>query len=123
MSEPGIGDVTWQDLTVADAERVSAFYGEVVGWKLAPQDMGDYSDYEMNTPQGGCVAGICHARGPNAKMPPQWLIYITVADVTASAARCVQLGGEVLSGPRPMGSQRVCVIRDPAGAVAALVSG
>jgi hypothetical protein len=41
--------------------------------------------------------------------------------VDSSAARCVELGGTVLAGPRGMGSYgRYCVIRDPAGAVAAL---
>ncbi len=122
MPDPGVGDVTWRDLTVPDADQVSTFYSEVVGWQIQPHDMGGYSDYEMNAPGRGCVAGICHARGQNQNMPAQWLIYITVADVAASAARCVELGGTVLDGPRPMGGQQFCIIRDPAGAVAALVS-
>lgn len=55
------------------------------------------------------------------KLPAQWLIYITVADLEASTRRCAELGGEVLAGPREMGGQgRVAVIRDPAGVVAAL---
>jgi|GEM_PF-2074257 len=29
---------------------------------------------------------------------------------------------EVIDGPRPMGKSRFCVIRDPAGTVAALIS-
>jgi predicted enzyme related to lactoylglutathione lyase len=69
------------------------------------------------------VAGICHARGSNADLPAQWLATITVEDVDRNAARCAELGGEILAGPRDMGSQgRFCVIRDPAGAVAALFS-
>ena len=67
------------------------------------------------------VAGVCHARGSNAGLSPQWLVYITVADLDASLARCRELGGEVLAGPKGKpGSQRYAVIRDPAGAVAAL---
>lgn len=35
-------------------------------------------------------------------------------------AKCVELGGAVIARPRAMGSQgRYCVVRDPAGAVAA----
>jgi len=47
---------------------------------------------------------------------------ITVADADASAAACVELGGELVDGPRDMGGYRFCVIRDPAGAVAGLIS-
>ena len=86
--------------------------------------MGSYSDFAMNQPLGGdTVAGICHARGPNANLPAQWLIYIRVADVDASAERCRELGGTVLDGPREIGEERFCVIRDPAGAFAALIGG
>ncbi|MFB3107254.1 MAG: hypothetical protein ACE1ZA_20350, partial [Pseudomonadales bacterium] len=42
------------------------------------------------------VAGICHARGSNANLPPQWLIYINVADVDKSVQRCVEMGGSPL---------------------------
>ena len=121
--KPAVGSITWRDLTVKDAEKVRDFYSKVVGWKTSPVDMGGYNDFNMNLPGSGeTVAGICHARGPNAKLPPQWLIYITVADVDESAKRCVELGGKIIDGPRAMGEQRFCVIQDPAGAVAALMS-
>ncbi len=121
--KPAVGSITWQDLTVADAEEVRGFYADVVGWKASPVEMGGYNDFNMNIPGSGkTVAGICHARGPNAKLPPHWLIYITVADVDESVRRCVELGGKVIDGPRPMGEFRFCVIEDPAGAVAGLIS-
>ncbi len=118
----GPGAITWTDLTVDDAEAVRDFYAQVVGWRSEPVDMGGYSDFSMQMPgSGATVAGICHARGSNAGLPSQWLVYISVADVEASAARCRELGGEILVGPKGMGGYgRYCVIRDPAGAVAAL---
>jgi predicted enzyme related to lactoylglutathione lyase len=67
------------------------------------------------------VAGVSHARGSNAQLPPQWLIYVAVDDLDASLQRCLVLGGSVVDGPRALGVQRFCVIRDPAGAVMALV--
>jgi len=119
---PAIGSINWFDLTVDAAERVRDFYRDVVGWRSTGVDMGGYDDFCMNLPEGGStVAGICHARGPNAGLPPVWLVYITVKDVERSAARCRDLGGTVVAGPKDMGSMgRYCVIRDPAGAVAAL---
>jgi predicted enzyme related to lactoylglutathione lyase len=118
---PKTGAIVWTDLTVPDAEKVRDFYRAVVGWDFEPIDMGDYSDFTMISPQvGQAVAGICHARGSNADLPPQWLLYITVDDVGQSASRCVQNGGEVLLAPRSMAEGSFCVIRDPSGAVCAL---
>ena len=122
--KPAVGSITWRDLTVPNAEEIRDFYGRVVGWESTEHDMGEYADFNINLPGSGqTVAGICHARGPNAKVPPQWLIYITVADVEESARRCVEGGGEVVDGPRSMGEYTFCVIRDPAGAACALISG
>ncbi len=118
---PAVGSIAWRDLTVPDAESVRSFYEQVVGWKSRPVDLGDYRDFEMLQPASGeCTAGICHSRGTNADIPPQWLIYIIVADVAASASRCVELGGQILVAPRPLSGGTFCVIRDPAGAVCAL---
>lgn len=117
-----VGAITWTDLTVANAEEVKTFYSKVVGWKSAPVSMGDYNDFNMNAPESGkTVAGICHARGFNANLPAQWLIYITVANVAESAKRVAELGGKIISAPKDMGGYgRCCVIQDPAGAVVAL---
>ena len=115
------GTIAWQDLTVPNAAEVRDFYRAVAGWESLGEDMGGYEDFHMLSPATGqSVAGICHARGANANLPPQWLIYITVEDVEKSAARCRALGGQVLDGPREMGGGRFCAVRDPAGAVCAL---
>lgn len=122
-NKPEVGSIVWRDLTVDNAEELRDFYSKVVGWTYSAHPMGNYDDYNMNDPSTGeTVAGICHAQGPNANLPPQWLLYIMVEDVAESAQRCRELGGQVIDGPRSMGDGRFCVIRDPAGAVAALIS-
>lgn len=91
MSE--LGKIGWNDLTVPDAGAVRDFYQHVTGWVPSPAGMGDYEDYCM-TPSGAeqPVAGICHARGHNADLPP-----------------------------KDMGSQgRYSITEDPAGAVTGL---
>jgi predicted enzyme related to lactoylglutathione lyase len=118
--QPPFGAVAWRDLTVEDAETLRDFYAAVAGWTPNAVNMGDYEDFDMRDTAGNSVAGICHARGSNAKLPPQWLIYILVEDVMAAAAACTSLGGEVVDGPRDMGGGRFCVIRDPGGAHTAL---
>jgi predicted enzyme related to lactoylglutathione lyase len=119
--QPEIGSMVWIDLTVPDAEKVRDFYSAVVGWNSEDVDMGGYADYSMNTPGNGTtITGVCHARGVNEDMPPAWMPYFVVADLDASIARCTENGGEVVVQPRSLGEGRFCVVKDPAGAVAAL---
>ncbi|MEC9372815.1 MAG: VOC family protein, partial [Planctomycetota bacterium] len=82
MHDEPVGSIVWRDLTVDDAERVSKFYEEVVGWTRDPVSMGAYNDFNMMA-EGASdpTAGVCHARGPNAGLPAQWLMYVRVADV------------------------------------------
>lgn len=120
--KPEIGSITWCDLTVSDANKVKDFYEKVVGWKADPVLMGDYNDFSMIAPESNRIAaGICNAKGINAMLPPQWLIYITVADVDKSSKTCIEQGGKILVEPRTIPNYgRYCVIQDPAGAVCAL---
>lgn len=114
------GTIAWHDLTVDDADGLRDFYSAVVGWTPEPVPMGDYSDYAMATSDGTGVAGVCHAKGPNEGIPPQWLVYITVEDLEASLAECQRLGGSLIHGPREIHGATFAVIQDPAGAVAGL---
>ncbi len=123
MSEkPAPGTVAWTDLTVHDAKEVRDFYARVVGWVPQPVPMGEYADFNMTIPGSGePAAGICHARGVNAELPPVWMVYLVVEDLEESLTGVRQGGGEVLVGPRAVGpGSSYAVIRDPAGAVAAL---
>jgi predicted enzyme related to lactoylglutathione lyase len=116
-----IGKIGWIDMTVDDADGLRDFYKTVVGWNVEDTSMGEYSDYTMMSPDdNAAIAGICHARGTNAELPGGWLIYITVADVAASAAACIASGGQLVVEPRGLAGGQFCVIKDPSGATAAL---
>jgi len=116
-----IGAIGWTDLTVPDAPEVRDFYAAVVGWNPSPVDMGGYADYSMHDAAGTPVAGVCHARGVNADLPPVWLVYVRVADLTNSLAECARRGGSVIAAPHAFGeTARYAVIQDPAGAIVAL---
>jgi hypothetical protein len=116
-----VGTIGWVDLTVENAEEVRDFYKAVVGWESSELDMGGYSDSCMIAPgTETTVAGVCHSRGANVKLPPVWIVYIFVENLDLSLAKCVELGGSIIDGPRSMGEDRFAIIRDPAGAVCAL---
>jgi predicted enzyme related to lactoylglutathione lyase len=85
------GSIGWIDLTVPNAESLRDFYQNVTGWAPSTVDMGGYNDFCMHpSPGADPVAGICHARGKNATIPPQWIIYITVDDLDESVRRCCE---------------------------------
>ncbi len=112
MSSP----VAWIDLAVADASGLKDFYAGVVGWTTAPVSVGQYDDYSMVDASGKDVAGVCHARGVNAVIPPVWMPYFRVDDVEAAVARRLDLGGELikpLDPPQPYGM--TAFLRDPQG--------
>lgn len=116
------GAIVWRDLTVPDAENIKRFYSYVVGWETKPHPMGEYDDFNIIVPDTGeTIAGICHARGSNTGVPPQWLMYIEVEDIQGSIERCKEFGGAVVHGPRLMGTHNFCIIQDPAGAVIGLI--
>lgn len=116
------GQIVWVDLTIPNADQVRDFYSQLIGWQPSPVDMGGYNDFNMNLPGTDLpAAGVCHTRGQNADLPPQWLIYIAVTDLDQRIQTCLELGGKVIAGPKGDGLHRFCVIQDPAGAVAALV--
>ena len=117
MDKPKIGQVAWVDLTVPNAGEVSEFYKKVVGWNIVPLSMGTYDDYCMNDTEDNTVAGVCHARGANAHMPAQWIIYVSVEDLDKSLGECIKAGGKIVGEKRKMGNDAMyCLIQDPAGA-------
>ena len=110
----------------------SDFFKRVAGGTHNPVPVGDHEDYADHAPGGSepfagtCrwnlslepVAGTCHQRG----VPPQWLIHIQGADLQQSVQCCSELGGEVICPVGDIGSYgMMCVIKEPAGAVTALI--
>ncbi len=119
-----IGEIGWVDLTIPDATKVKDFYRSVVGWESKDFKVGDHTDYVVKSQSTKeTVAGICHAVGSNAEQPPYWLIYIAVKDVQAAADAAVRNGGAIVAGPKGSGASRICVIKDPAGAVFGVMQG
>ena len=118
MKEPAL----WIDLTVEHAEDVRDFYADVIGWEPEPVDMGGYEDYVMKE-GGDAIAGICHAQGINAEIPPFWIPYFQVKSLEKSIQACIENGGALVTPAKPLsGDKSYAVIRDPSGAVCAIWS-
>ena len=120
---PAVGSIVHFDLTIPDADGIRDFYASVIGWDVDAIDMGGYSDYVMKQPtDGNPAAGICHQQGINTGLPPVWIAYIQVENLTNSVNRALELGGSIVSDRRePDNDWSFVVIRDPAGSVLALM--
>jgi hypothetical protein len=121
--KPEVGTVGWIDITSGRADGLREFYREVVGWGVREVGMGGYSDYSMVAPDSGRdAAGVCHLRGTNAAIPPDvWLPYFVVDSLASAVAAALTRGGSVVVAERSAGgAARFSVVRDPAGAFAAL---
>jgi uncharacterized protein len=121
-----IGRIAWLDLTVPNAAATRDFYVQVVGWSVEDVEMKDgderYSDYTMMRQDGAPGAGVCHARGVNADLPPVWMLYLPVDDLDESLRRAEAEGGEVIKVfRRPDGRAVYAAVRDPVGVAFALV--
>lgn len=119
---PAPGTIAGFDITVPDAPALRDFYADVIGWTPMEVPMGGYVDYAMTAPGGQWVAGVCHQRGANADLPPQWIVYIAVEGLEERLEAVKALGGRLLTAIKgSAGGPRYCVIQDPAGARLALI--
>lgn len=121
-----VGRIAWLDLTVPNAEATRDFYREVVGWSAKEypmmDELGEYADYDMVGDDQDSLAGICHARGSNADLPPVWMIYLAVGDLAESLRRVEEDGGSVIKAVKNDDGEFVyAAIRDPVGVHFALI--
>lgn len=120
-----VGRIAWLDLTIPDAETTRDFYRQVVGWSAQDLEMkdadGSYADYVMLGGSGDQAAGVCHARGVNADLPPVWMLYLPVGDIAESLRRVEAEGGRIIKASKNKDGKYVyAAVQDPLGVAFAL---
>ena len=120
VNEPGA--FAWVELYVPDTDRAAEFYRAALGLVAQPVDFGpgmesmSYSALMVGERVVGGLMGI-----PMEGMPPQWHVYIGSADVDETAARAVEFGGDVMTGPFSLPQEddvpegRIVIMHDPGG--------
>lgn len=113
----GVGGVLSADIAVPDHARELAFYSTVLTSGDAPLWRDDLSNN-----QGTPIIGL-GARTPEYDaLPLQWMPHFQVADVAASAARALELGGEELMHSKgDDGQSQWAVLVDQVGAAFGLI--
>ena len=108
------GRFVWHDLLTKDIGAAKRFYGELFGWHFEDTKRGDHP-YVLARSGTALVGGIVDVSA-NGATGPQWLSYMSVADLDRSVAQVQADGGRVLVEARNFPNARAAVVADPQGA-------
>jgi predicted enzyme related to lactoylglutathione lyase len=131
------GSLNFNGLATRDPEGAKAFYGAVFGWETLALPAGSmwtlpgYGEHleesspglgeqmaAMGAPAGfiDVVAALNPIAAADSATPAHWSVTFAVDDADATAAKAIELGGEIVAGPFDAPWTRVAVIKDPQGA-------
>jgi uncharacterized protein len=115
------GRFVWHQLMTRDVPGAKKFYTKLMGWKALPWPLDPA--YTVCHADVGPVAGIMKIPADlPAEVPSHWLQYIGTRDVDGTADAAVRAGGSVVKAPGDMqGAGRYAVLKDPQGAVFAII--
>ncbi|MEV7773091.1 VOC family protein [Kitasatospora sp. NPDC086791] len=118
VNEPGA--LVWNELNTADTDAAGRFYQPALGLRPATiQGMAGY--YSLNVAER-TVGGMQAVPGYLAPgTPSHWMTYFSVDDTDSTVDALVKAGGSVLQPPFDLQSGRMAVVRDPQGAVFAVI--
>jgi predicted enzyme related to lactoylglutathione lyase len=114
VNEPG--SWCWNELGTNDTDVDGKFYSDLFGWGLNALDMGGmtYTLLKHGEKDAGGMYKITPEMGG---MPPNWLVYFSVADCDQSAEKATSLGGKVIMPPSDIPNVgRFSLVQDPQGA-------
>jgi predicted enzyme related to lactoylglutathione lyase len=114
------GAFSWAELSTTDPDSAKKFYTSLFGWTYVDNPMGPDMVY-TRLQLGGRDAAAMYPQMKEQRaqgIPPNWMVYVTVADADDTAKRVKTLGGSVLQEPFDVMSYgRMAVCRDRGGAV------
>ena len=96
-----------------DVAAARPFYGALFGWETEDYPS-EGMQYVLVKVSGEAVGGMMTLPLECAGMLPAWGVYVTVADVDATARQVEALDGKLLRPPADIpGVGRFCVPQDP----------
>lgn len=105
------GRFVWHDLLTPNSTGAHEFYGKALGWKT--QAWKQDRSYQMFAGPNGPIGGTVETRAA----APQWLPYISTADVDATLEAAARLGAGVQTPATALpNGGRFAVLVDPQGA-------
>jgi len=111
----------WNELGTTDPGRATEFYSKLFGWTANKQQFGEM-EYTIFQNQGRGAGGAYKLTPEMGSVPPHWLVYFAVEDCDKTVEKATSLGATTLAPPvEAPGVGRFSVLRDPQGAVFAVI--
>ena len=113
-NEPGA--LVWNELQVYEPDPAKAFYSQVFGWEAITGQgpTGEYTSFMLDEKP---VAGMMAIQPEWGPVPPNWSVYLGVADAEEAAGYAAANGGRVEVPPMEIpGMGRFTLLQDPQGA-------
>jgi hypothetical protein len=117
------GEFCWFELSTTDQDSARAFYRGLFGWDSADEDLGAQGVYTRFSIDGKEVAATSLLQPDQSAngVPPNWMIYVMVANADETASRVSAAGGTLINAPFDVDALgRMALIADPAGATFAI---
>ena len=109
------GKICYLEIPAEQPERAARFYAAVFGWRMRKRGDGATAfDDAIGEVSGAFVTGRPPSRSVGL------LLYVMVADITATIERIVSGGGEIVEPPVAEAPEVVARFRDPEGNVLGL---
>ena len=114
---PKPGQFGWNELVTTNVAAAKKFYTGLLGWKNQP--FGKGADYTLFKKGKDMVGGLMKCPKPGC--PAQWIPYVIVANVDATAKKAKKLRGKVVMEPFNVPTVgRIAVLVDPQGGAVGL---
>jgi len=107
------GFFTWAEVNTRDADKARDFYSELLDATHA-ETQGTGTTYFSLMKDGKAIGGILQMNEQWEGIPPHWMVYFEVADISAAAAAAKEHGGSVAVEPFDTPFGRIAVVGDPA---------
>lgn len=121
MTQPSVGQFCWNELATPNAEKAKEFYSKVFGWQFKNHKM-EQMTYSIAESKEQGFAGIWEIPADQQDhIPPHWMAYILVDDITAALNQAKQHGAKEIKGVTAAGEMGLfAIICDPTGAHVAI---
>lgn len=119
----GEGALVWTELMTNDIAKSKAFYTGLFGWttQSMPGVGMEYTIWKRDDQDNG-AGGMLEITPDMGPVPPNWLVYYSVADADATVANAKRLGGSIRLEPKDIpGVGRLAILADPQGAMFAII--
>ena len=112
------GTFVWNDLLTTDVERAKAFFSRTLGWTYEDFSLEGQPYFVIRSGEEmvGGLGAIEH--GDVETTSSYWIGFIEVENLDERFATALEAGATAVRPPHDVrGIGRVCVLRDPTGAV------